>query len=61
MAAAKCRNRRRELTDTLQNVSECDTNERSTSDSKHLLTCVFLSPCRRLTSWRMKSRAYRRK
>lgn len=28
MAAAKCRNRRRELTETLQNVSACHTNDR---------------------------------
>lgn len=28
MAAAKCRNRRRELTETLQNVSAYHTNDR---------------------------------
>lgn len=44
MAAAKCRNRRRELTETLQNVSERHAHERSTSDSKRPLTCVFLRP-----------------
>lgn len=41
MAAAKCRNRRRELTETLQNVSERHAHERSTSGSKRPLTCIY--------------------
>lgn len=40
MAAAKCRNRRRELTDTLQNVSERHTNGCSV-DLRHLLMPFF--------------------
>lgn len=44
MAAAKCRNRRRELTETLQNVSERHVHERSTLDSKRPFTCIFLRP-----------------
>lgn len=40
MAAAKCRNRRRELTETLQSVSERHTNERSV-DLRRLLMPLF--------------------
>lgn len=41
MAAAKCRNRRRELTETLQNVSAYLKNY-SASDVKHIQTHFFL-------------------
>lgn len=74
LAAAKCRNRRRELTDTLQNVIEHYTNVtvlrleiQALISGLNLTICPsFLCPpplpwCRRPTSWRMRSPVCRRK
>lgn len=75
LAAAKCRNRRRELTDTLQHVSEpshkCHSVHARNPSSRfrtefNNISVFSLLPsslpwCRRLTSWRTKSPVCRRK